>query len=98
MVVRRYVKQENMYKMNIKNSIKILFVSLAGILSIGQIFAQEQDSSVVNLGYGVTVTSEETSAAAGVATADDIRGDTDGGSSHHCNPGGAGARRGRSPA
>ena len=58
--------------MNIKNIIKILFVSLAGILSIGQIFAQEQDSSVVNLGYGVTVTSDEVTAAAGVAEAKDL--------------------------
>lgn len=58
--------------MNIKNIIKFLFVSLAGILSIGQIFAQEQDSSVVNLGYGVTVTSDEASAAVGVAKAKDL--------------------------
>ena len=72
MVVRQYVKQVNIYKMNIKNSIKYLFVFLAGILSVGQVFAQEQDSSVVNLGYGVTVTSDEASAATGVATAKDL--------------------------
>lgn len=58
--------------MNIKNSIKYLFVFLAGILSVGQVFAQEQDSSVVNLGYGVTVTADEASAATGVATAKDL--------------------------
>ena len=58
--------------MNIKNSIKFLIVSLVGILTAGQLFAQEQDSSVVNLGYGVTVTSDEASAAVGVATAKDL--------------------------
>ncbi|MCD6355317.1 MAG: SusC/RagA family TonB-linked outer membrane protein, partial [Prolixibacteraceae bacterium] len=58
--------------MNIKNSIKILFVSLAVILSIGQVFAQEQDSSVVNLGYGVTVTSDEATVATGVTHAKDL--------------------------
>lgn len=61
-----------MYKMNIKNSIKILFVSLAVILSIGQIFAQKQDTTVVNLGYGETVTSDEATVAAGVAQAKDL--------------------------
>ncbi len=56
--------------MNIKYSTKYLFVFLAGILSVGQIFAQEQDSALVNLEYGTTITSAN--AAVGVATAKDL--------------------------
>lgn len=58
--------------MNIKNIIKFLFVSLAGILTVGQLSAQEQDSSVVNLGYGITVSVNENSAAVGVANAENL--------------------------
>jgi len=61
-----------MYKMNIKNSIKISFAFFAGIFCVGQLLAQKQDSTVVNLGYGVTVTPSEVSSSVGVTTAKDL--------------------------
>lgn len=58
--------------MKIRNIIKVLFVSLTSLLTIGQSKAQESDSTQVNLGYGVTLAANETTAATGVATAKDL--------------------------
>lgn len=71
MVKRIYVKQENLYKMNIKKNIIYLFVSMAGMFHFGQVAAQDLDS-VVNIGGAVRVTSNEASSAVGVATAEDL--------------------------
>lgn len=84
MVVWKYVKQEKKYNMNRNIIIKTLFLSLACILYVGQTLAQEQDSilvvqeneknesSVVNLGYGITLPADESSVAAGVANSKDV--------------------------
>lgn len=58
--------------MNIKNLIKFLFPVLACILTVGQLQAQEKDSSLVDLGYGITVPADESSFAAGVANSDKL--------------------------
>ncbi len=58
--------------MNIKNLIKVLFVSLTSLLTIGQLKAQESDTAVVNLGYGTTQVAEESTVAASVATSKDL--------------------------
>ena len=51
--------------MNLRNKIKVLFVSLLSLLMVEQSFAQKTDSSIVNLGYGITQSSDELSAAVG---------------------------------
>lgn len=58
--------------MNLKIFIIVLFISLAGFLSHGQSVAQKSDSTLVQLGYDVKLTSNETSFAVGVATAEDL--------------------------
>jgi TonB-linked SusC/RagA family outer membrane protein len=59
--------------MNIRNLVKVLFVSLIGLLTIGQLKAQGSDTTkVVNLGYGTTLVEEESTVATGVATAKDL--------------------------
>ena len=61
-----------MCKMNIKNLIIILFVSLGSILDVGQLMAQEQDSSLVNLDNEGTKISNKTNSAIGVVGAEDL--------------------------
>lgn len=58
--------------MNIRNKIKVLFVSLAGLLMVGQLFAQESEEAILIAGYDSTLTADETTSAIGVATADDL--------------------------
>ncbi|MBK3516164.1 SusC/RagA family TonB-linked outer membrane protein [Carboxylicivirga marina] len=58
--------------MNIKNIIRALFVSCTSLLTIGQVTAQKSDSTLVNLGYGVTQAANESTVATGVATAEDL--------------------------
>lgn len=58
--------------MNLRNKIKVLFVSLLSLLMVEQSSAQKSDSSIVNLGYGITQSSDELSAAVGVTTAEEL--------------------------
>jgi TonB-linked SusC/RagA family outer membrane protein len=73
MVVQLKVFQtEKKENMNLRNKIKVLFVSLLSLLMVEQSFAQKSDSMIVNLGYGITQSSDELSAAVGVATAEEL--------------------------
>lgn len=58
--------------MSLKNFILVLFVSLTNLLPYGHSVAQKSDSTFVQLGYDVKLTSDETSFAIGVATAEDL--------------------------
>ena len=58
--------------MNIRNKLKVLFVSIGSILMLGQGLAQQSDSALINMGYDVKVAADESSAAVGVATAEDL--------------------------
>ncbi len=58
--------------MNIRNKLKVLFVSIGSILMLGQGLAQQSDSALINLGYDVKVAADESSVAVGVATAEDL--------------------------
>ena len=59
--------------MNIRIIIKTLFVSCTSLMTMGLSIAQEPDSvNLVNLGYQVTRTAEEVTAAVGVANAKNL--------------------------
>jgi len=58
--------------MNIRNILKVLFVSIGSILMLGQGHAQQSDSVLINLGYDVKIAADENSAAVGVATSEDL--------------------------
>ncbi|MBK3518891.1 SusC/RagA family TonB-linked outer membrane protein [Carboxylicivirga marina] len=51
---------------------RVLFVSLASLLMLVQTFAQESDSTAVNLGYDIRVAADESAVAVGIASAKDL--------------------------